>query len=168
MRKAQRSAKLNVQCGLSAPLPWRFTIILEEKDNKDLALGFLSTTFLTPVALPPPSADTMNTLGRQHQHKSVLECECHMTWVGGMLKKKELHVQEQHRLVGPGEEASLNFWFQPDATFPAREFQASPSTSLDTEANPRVLQCTSQASDLSHQLACYRWVGLCELLGHDL
>ena len=34
-------------------------------------------------------------------------------------------MQEQHRLVGPGEEASLNFWFQPDATFPAREFQAS-------------------------------------------
>ncbi|CAL5222239.1 g4573 [Coccomyxa viridis] len=33
--------------------------------------------------------------------------------------------QEQHRLVGPGEEASLNFWFQPDATFPAREFQVA-------------------------------------------
>ena len=28
--------------------------------------------------------------------------------------------------MGPGEEASLNFWFQPDASFPAREFQASP------------------------------------------
>ena len=26
-------------------------------------------------------------------------------------------------MVGPGEEASLNFWFQPDQSFPAREFQ---------------------------------------------
>ena len=25
--------------------------------------------------------------------------------------------------MGPGEEASLNFWFQPDQSFPAREFQ---------------------------------------------
>ena len=48
-----------------------------------------------------------------------------------MLKKKELCVQEQHRLVGPGEEASLNFWFQPDATFPAREFQASSATPVE-------------------------------------
>ncbi len=32
-------------------------------------------------------------------------------------------LQEQQRLVGPGEEASLNFWFQPDQSFPAREFQ---------------------------------------------
>ena len=40
-------------------------------------------------------------------------------------------LQEQHRLVGPGEEASLNFWFQPDQSFPAREFQASPGHLLN-------------------------------------
>ena len=48
-----------------------------------------------------------------------------MASVCGMLTTQP-HMQEQHRLVGPGEEASLNFWFQTDQTFPAREFQASP------------------------------------------
>ncbi len=91
---------------LSALLPWQFMTMLEEQHDEGL------TCWASKYHAP-----------HFYERNSLLEC--HLMWVGSMLKE-HLPVQEQHRLVGPGEEASLNFWFQPDASFPAREFQASP------------------------------------------